>query len=109
MVGVGNVVGARRIMVLAGCDCAWRSAAAPVMVDESQREQAEVGFVAHVQEVLAGVVCLGGALLVRRRLLVAVDAAAQQLLVFRRCIVFAAQKGNSYVLHFLYAFKSSTG
>lgn len=81
MVGVGNVVGTQRIMILAGWD-AWRSVAASVLVDESQRKQAEVGFVAHVQEALAGVVRLRRALLVGRRLLVAVDAAAQQLLVF---------------------------
>lgn len=81
MVGLGNVVGTRRVVVLAGCD-AWSPAAASVVVHESQREQTEVGFVAHVQEDLAGVVGLVRALLVGRRLLVAVDAAAQQLLVF---------------------------
>lgn len=58
MVGVGNVVGTQRTMVLAAWD-AWRPVAASVLVDESQGEQAEVGFVAHVQEALAGVACLG--------------------------------------------------
>lgn len=98
MVGVGNVVGTQRIMVLAGGD-AWRSVAAVVMVDERQREQAEVGFVAHVEKAPARVVCLGRGLLVGRRLLVAVDAAAQQLLILRRCIVFTTQKENSLKFH----------
>lgn len=54
-----------------------------VALQKPQGEQAEVGLVAQVEEAPVGaqVVGVGGSLFVGRRLLIAVNAAAQQLLV----------------------------
>lgn len=87
-VGIGDVIG------LGGCG-GERAVAGSLAVQEAQREQAEVGLVAQVDQAQVGVVALGRALLVGRRLFVAVDAAAQQLLVLRGCIVFTVCKGNT--------------
>lgn len=58
MVGAGDMVGTRDVIVLAssngGC-----SVAASVMVHEAQREQAEVGLVSQVDEAQVRVVGLG--------------------------------------------------
>lgn len=90
VVGAGDVVEAGVVALRTGDD-GGGSAAAPVAVHQAQREQAEVGLVLHVDEARAGLAALGRDLLVARGLLVAVHAAAQQLLVLRRSVVLAAQ------------------
>lgn len=72
--------------------------AGPVALQEAQREQAEVGLVSQVDEAQAGIVGVGRSLLVGCRLLVAVDAAAQQLLVLWWRVVFTARRNTSRCL-----------
>lgn len=98
MVGAGHVVETGVVALRAGDD-GGGSAAAPVTLHQAQREQAEVGLVLHVDQARAGLVALGRDLLVGRGLLVAVHAAAQQLLVLRRSVVLTAQtKGQAFSL-----------
>lgn len=58
MVGAGDVVWTRDVIVLASCNGGC-SVAASVMVYEAQREQAEVRFVSRVDEAQVAVVGLG--------------------------------------------------
>lgn len=94
VVGAGDVVETRAVALWAGDD-GGGSAAAPVAVHQAQREQAEVGLVLQADEARAGLAALSRDLLVGRRLLVAVHAAAQQLLVLRRGVVLTAHKGDA--------------
>lgn len=95
VVGAGDVVATQAAALGAGDD-GGRSAAAPVTLHQAQREQAEVGLVLQADEARAGLAPLGRHLLVRRRLLVAVHAAAQQLLVLRRSVVLTAHRGDGF-------------
>lgn len=76
VVGAGDVVDARVVALGTGDD-----GAAFVTVHQAQREQAGVGFGPQIEETRAGLAAPGRDLLVGRGLLVAVHAAAQQLLV----------------------------
>lgn len=96
VVGAGDVVDAQAAALGAGDD-GGGPAAAPVTVHQAQREQAEVGLVLQADEARAGLAALGRHLLVRRRLLVAVHAAAQQLLVLRGSIVLTAHKRRRFL------------
>lgn len=80
VVDIADVVGTRDVIGLAGCSGGC-PVAGSLAVQEAQREQAQVGLVSQVDETQVGVVGVCGSLLLRRRLLVAVNAAAQQLLV----------------------------
>lgn len=83
MVDVADVVGTRDAVGLAVQD-GGGSIAVNVTLQKPQREQAEVGLVAEVDQTRAGVgfIAVSRSLFVRRGLLIAVNAAAQQLLVF---------------------------
>lgn len=100
VVGAGDAVGHGDVTVVAR-----GSVAALLVVQEAQREQAQVGLVPQVAEAEVGVVAVGGALFVGRRLLVTVDAAAQKLLVLRRRVIFTAHKGktllNTGIIHYV--------
>lgn len=83
VVDVADVVGTRDAVGLAVQD-GGGSIAVNVALQKPQREQAEVGLVAEVDQTRAGVgfIAVSRSLFVRRGLLIAVNAAAQQLLVF---------------------------
>lgn len=98
VVGAGHVVDTQAAALGAGDD-GGAPAAAPVALHQAQREQAEVGLVLQADQARAGLAALGRHLLVRRRLLVAVHAAAQQLLVLRRSVVLTAHKGDAFSIH----------
>lgn len=95
MLGAGDIVEAGVVALWAGDD-GGGSAAAPVTVHQAYREQAEVGLVLQVDEARAGLAALGRDLLVGRGLLVAVHAAAQQLLVLRGSIVLTAKQRRRF-------------
>lgn len=95
VVGAGDVVDAQAAALGAGDD-GGGSAAAPLTLHQAQREQAEVGLVLQADEARAGLAALARDLLVGRRFLVAVHAAAQQLLVLRRSVVLTAHKGDGF-------------
>lgn len=99
VVGAGDVVEARAVALWTGDD-GGASAAAPVTVHQAQREQAQVGLVLQVDQARAGLTALSRDLLVGRGLLVAVHAAAQQLLVLRRSVVLAAKNGKKAMLFY---------
>lgn len=95
VVGAGHVVDTQAAALGAGDE----GGASAVALHQAQREQAEVGLVLQADEARAGLAVLGRHLLVRRRLLVAVHAAAQQLLVLRRSVVLTAHKGDTFSIH----------
>lgn len=82
VVDISDVVGTRDVVGLASCD-GGGPVAGTVTLQQPQREQAEVGLIAQVDEAQVGVGVIGvsQSLFLRRCLLIAVNAAAQQLLV----------------------------
>lgn len=87
MVGSAYAAEAETVALWAGGEGGGGAAAA---IRRAQREQAEVGPALRAQRAAV----LGQGLLVGRSLLVAVHAAAQQLLVLRRGVVLTVRSGG---------------